>query len=178
MEDPPTSQTSGREVRRRYGRGFGGRPLPRYVIGLAIGIVAVKMFMGGGASRARALRTRILCAGHLQDAAAAASLYGGGHPGGEISLLDWLVESGHLTLAQTLCPAGDSDTSNYVLIPPSRDGTMVSRMVVAFEPKSNHGGEGGNVVFADGHAEFARGVEYDRLRAEAVARKGEHRESD
>ena len=37
------------------------------------------------------------------------------------------------------------------------------RTVIAYEPKSNHGNEGGNVAFADGHVEFIKGQRYDDL---------------
>ncbi|MCP4245426.1 MAG: hypothetical protein GY778_00100 [bacterium] len=67
-----------------------------------------------------------------------------------------LVRAGYLNRKQLTCPGGGP----FVFVPAAYeappDGQVNPRTVIAYEPLSNHGGEGGNILFADGHVEFVR----------------------
>ncbi len=121
-------------------------------------------------SRARELSKRLVCQSNLRGIGTTMLIYQDEFPGQGVAPLTLFVQSGDIAPQQLICPSSGLTTSNYVVLPlpPNADGTVVW----AYEPASNHGGEGGNVVFADGHASFFRNEEYDRLIAEALAREG------
>lgn len=119
--------------------------------------------------RAIELDRRLVCGSNLKHIATSWSIYGESYPDGAPPILDWLVAEGHISRDATICAVARPPESNYVFVP-LEGGAMDNRTVVAYEPKSNHLGIGGTVVFADGHAKLVTGEEYDRLVAEASAR--------
>ncbi len=106
--------------------------------------------------RERANRFR--CQANLKAIGIAARIYRLDYAGAEEPTIDWLVNAGHLTQDQVICPSSGLARSSYVLQLPAADGEPF-----VYEPKSSHGGVGGNVVFGDGHVAFLRGEEYDRV---------------
>lgn len=119
-----------------------------------------------GAIPARELQRRLVCAANVKGIGISAKIYADRWDG-TTPIIDWLVKTGQIDPKSAKCPCADSP--NYVLLFPTppigaeNDNTPVDNMVLAYEPKSNHGGEGGNVVFGDGHASFVRVPEYDEL---------------
>ena len=81
------------------------------------------------------------------------------------------VDRGILRLDQTVCPACGKP---YIFVPPlpsasTKPGiTLNPRVVVAYEPLSNHHEEGATILFADGHADFVTAREYRKLIPEAA----------
>ncbi|MCH7703403.1 MAG: hypothetical protein IID37_17140 [Planctomycetes bacterium] len=67
-------------------------------------------------------------------------------------------------LEQARCPSGGG---SYVFHIPfasrSESRNVDPSMVLAYEALSNHGGAGGNTLFADGHSEFVQGDRYLQL---------------
>ena len=59
-----------------------------------------------------------------------------------------------------ICPSSGLQHSNYMIVRPTPP--IDNRTVVVYEPKSNHG-DGGNFLFADGHASFINGKQYDLM---------------
>ncbi len=106
------------------------------------------------------LGRRIDCQSTMKRIATAAKVYGLPDGPDEAALVRF-GESAGIPLDELYCQS--SGKCNYIIVPrPPAGGQFDNRTVVMYEPKSNHG-DGGNVVFADGHTTFARGAEYDRI---------------
>lgn len=121
-------------------------------------------------SRARELSKRLVCAANLKGIGTTVILYANEEPSsfGPPSL-NLLVNQGDITREQLICPANEAGTANYVYIPQTVkfDDPQADHTVLAYEPKSNHEDEGGNILFADGHVTFVKVPEYDHLVAGA-----------
>lgn len=115
------------------------------------------------------LDRRLICVSNLKGIATASKIYANDVGLAPTAPIDTLVAQGYVSSERTICPSSGLSTSNYALAPVSPTGPVDNRTIVAFEPKSNHG-DGGNVVYADGHTAFATGDEYNRLVANAKAR--------
>lgn len=113
-------------------------------------------------SRARELSKRLVCASNLKAITTATELYLSDADMTSIPL-QLLIDEGYLEPRTTTCPAVRDIGSNYVILELAADPAADPRAVIAYEPKSNHGDEGGNVVFADGHVEFIKGQRFDDL---------------
>ena len=124
------------------------------VVALVAIIVGLQMSLPPIRERAN----RLNCRANLQAISTAAKIYRLDHVGAGELTIDWLVNSGHLTPDRVVCPSSGLGRSSYVIRLPAADGEPF-----VYEPKSNHGGEGGNTVFGDGHVEFLRGEQYDRV---------------
>ena len=108
----------------------------------------------------REMSRRLTCQRNMQSLGAALRLYARESPGRAAGDLDGLLQRGLVEEEHLLCPTSGLTTSNYVLV--VSDGVAPGPpTVIMYEPKSNHGGVGGNVLFADGHATFLRGAAYD-----------------
>lgn len=110
-----------------------------------------------------AQQRRLVCATLLKGLATTAKIYTQEMGSPPVSSIESMVSRGWIDPKSTVCPDHRGVTSNYVIVLPAIvGGGMDSRTIIAYEPKSNHG-DGGNIVFADGHSSYVRGVDYDRL---------------
>jgi len=138
----------------------------RLKLGVILVVVGVVVWVGGhGALRGWENQRRLVCASLLKNLAATAKLYAAAtESAAPQPVVDVLIAQGLIDREKTFCPGNYGAGSNYVVIfPRPAAGETGDRIVIAFEPVSNHGGEGGHVVFADGHARFVLQPDYDRL---------------
>ncbi len=141
------------------------RTRPSRLKGLVIcSIAAAVLYVGWhGAVLGWEQQRRLTCAAVLQRFAAAARAYAQEvSPPTASSLTQNMIERKRIEPKSAACPSHPGVMSNYVLVAPNVNATD-GRTIVAYEPKSNHGGDGGNIVFADGHSSFVLGEDYDRL---------------
>lgn len=67
-------------------------------------------------------------------------------------------------LEQARCPSGGGSYVFHIpFVSRSESRNIDPSMVLAYEPLSNHGGTGGNILFHDGHSEFVRRDRYLQL---------------
>ena len=99
---------------------------------------------------------RLACAKHLRQLCSVSVTDSESSP-------DDPVEDLEAFLAQARCPSGGGRYIFPIIVPGSEVGNIDPSMVLAYEPLSNHGRTGGNVLFADGHSEFVRRDRYLQL---------------
>lgn len=164
----PTSEPESMAGRSSY------RPFSPLRLGLITAIVAVGLgtlvivLLVPTLRRTRELNRRLICGSQLKGIVTAFKIYANDNDSefASTGAIESLIGRGDLSREQTVCPGSGLSTSNYLIVPLSWAEPADNRTVVAYEPKSNHG-DGGNFLYADGHAAFAKGDEYDRLVAEA-----------
>ena len=132
---------------------------------------AAAWIVAWASGRAIELRSRLTCASNIKNLGTALKIYGSADRGSMDASVDWAITNGLIDAGSTICPASGLSKSNYVWVRPLDRASIESNAVIMYEPKSNHGGEGGSVLFADGHAEFVLGADYDRL-IESVHKTG------
>lgn len=128
-------------------------------------LVTVAVFYVGwhAAVRGWEQQRRLTCAAVLQRLVVAAKPHADELaliPGS--SMVDTMIARKWTEPKNAACPSHPQTPSNHVLLIENFTATD-PRTVVAYEPKTNHADEGGNIVFADGHSSFLQGEDYDRL---------------
>jgi prepilin-type processing-associated H-X9-DG protein len=137
----------------------GSRPpsrLKAFVILLAVAVVA---YVGWhGAVRGWELQRRLVCAQNVAGVAASMKIYYGNEWDGRSPFIQWMRGAYPRSDVFLKCPS----SGPYVTLEFPNGWPSEGSAIIAYEPKSNHG-DGGNIVFADGHSSFVRGEDYDRL---------------
>lgn len=147
-------------------RRYGGRGMA--IAGLTCGCVSPVMMLLlvsillPSLSRARELSKRLVCASNMKGIGTTLMIYANDHPGQGVPTLDYLVAQGEITAKQLICPSSGVNTTNYVVVT-NTEGVVDNRTPFMYEPLSNHGDEGSNILFADGHVTFVRVPEYEDL---------------
>jgi prepilin-type processing-associated H-X9-DG protein len=115
---------------------------------------------------------RVKCASNLKQLALGMLLYGQRHGGQLPPDLPTLYLAEDLTAEQFVCPVSGDEIANgmktpavagklsdkphcsYIYVGAGQTISAPSHTVLAYEPASNHSGDGANVLFGDGHVEF------------------------
>ncbi len=121
-------------------------------------------------TRARELSKRLVCGANLKSLGTSFKIYASASLGTTPSF-ETLVEAGEITEKQLWCPSSGAVLGDlracYEVIPDAVVLRGRGDAVLAYDKPENHGGEGANVLFTDGHVEFIRGLEeVDRRIAE------------
>ncbi len=135
-------------------------------IGLAVIALGVHLLLPKLPSKGE-ISPQLVCAASMRGIVRSMTLYASEHgslPGDPFRAL---LDSGEVTTKLYICPSSgktvrDIEKDLYAcFVPVAHDvpwwveDTPASQAIVLYE-RDNHGGQGGNVVYADGHVEFIR----------------------
>ncbi len=137
---------------------YGGQGMA--IAGIVLGALSMLMFPAiilPAMSRARELSKRLVCASNLKGISTACQIYANDYDVWPDNL-QVLVDQGDLTTRTLQCPSAAGSGPAYIYLPQAEE-SMDPRDVVAYEPPENHGEEGCNVLFGDGHVEFIKPYE-------------------
>jgi prepilin-type processing-associated H-X9-DG protein len=124
-------------------------------------------------SRGRETANRVRCANNLNQIGQAIQLYANGNKGKYPPDLGTLVKSGAVPIDLLVCPAGDAaipvairtatkeeqavwanESSSYVYVAAALDLNAAPDAAVLYEKEGNHGEDGMNFLYGDGHVEW------------------------
>lgn len=114
-------------------------------------------------ARERELSKRAVCAANLAGVARASLVYAEERKGKLPPDLETLVNSGAITWKMLICPSSNDQpeegVSSYEYIGGGLRNVDDPRLVIAYEKPGNHGNEGMNVAYLDGHVQFRMDVD-------------------
>ncbi len=158
------------------------------IAGTSLGIIAEFLILGtlllpsGGHPRETA--NRIMCASNLKQIGLAMQLYANENKGLYPPRLEDLLLTQDMTAELFTCPT-TNDTpapgttpqqqaanlskgghSSFIYLGNGKNSNTNAKVVLAYEPLSNHNNQGMNVLFADGYVEFLVGPMAKEVQAE------------
>ena len=168
----------------------GRTPLYLALAFAAVGVFALTMnLMDSG--RPRPVANRVKCASNLRQIGQAILLYSNDNSGQYPPDLGTLLLTEEITSEVFTCPSSNDTraigaTTQTVVNEMAKPGhlsyiylgkglnakTISPNTVVAYEPLSNHDGDGSNVLFADGHVEFLQSNQIRILEAKLRSSTG------
>jgi Domain of unknown function (DUF4190) len=129
------------------------------IAGLVVGAVSLAMGVAvtlPALARARELSKRVVCEHNMKGVAVVLLVYASNNNGALPDDVTEALKASGLSPKALQCPSGQQ--SNYRYIPGWSRKDRADEPIL-YEPLTNHGDEGGIIVYLDGHAEF---VDKDR----------------
>lgn len=139
--------------------------------GPSVGLIVLLAIIVVGvlSARSRAMSQRLICGSQLKGFGTACKLYAAGSDADPAEVVAGLIRSGAVTEAQTRCSVSGKPYRLNLAGMQSAETDPSPQTIVAWEDPANHGGQGGNVLYADGHATFAPAQDLEReLRAQRL----------
>ncbi|HPF38493.1 MAG TPA: hypothetical protein P5081_14395 [Phycisphaerae bacterium] len=132
-------------------------------IGVATPFVAISLFAPLLTSSNCCLPLKTVCAGNLRGIGQAMYIYAMDEPDGMFpDDLQKVVDANNASHKQFICPEAPAGRRCYFYAP----GASLKSdpdVVLMYEDPRNHNGEGGNVLFQDGHVVFIKFPEYQEI---------------
>jgi prepilin-type processing-associated H-X9-DG protein len=126
-------------------------------------------------NRAREQANRIKCASNMRQIGQAIQIYANENKGQMPPDLDTLVANADVTSEIFVCPASQDERAptggklttghlSYVYVyTPGTQWQVNTDRVVLYEPMTNHGKEGTNILYADGHVDWIPRTQAERM---------------
>ncbi len=164
---------------RRSGRGMAiaGTVLGGINVLGSVGYLAlVVSIMIPSLSRAREMANRVKCASNMRQIGQAMLLYANQNKGAYPPDLTTLAKAdGTLSTNMFVCPSGNDTPApdwahlasgghlSYIYVGNGMNTAAVPNAVLLYENPAEHGGDGMNVLFGDGHVEYENGGQTKRI---------------
>lgn len=158
-----------------------------WTIGIGLGLLLLIMIILPQLGTAKEGPNRVKCASNMQQLAQSVALYRNDYHVWPQTLGDILI-GGDLNPDFFTCPSSSAEQArgltiqeaaqtltdpkhgSYIYYPPPPDaGDLDPKIVLMVERPENHKGDGMNVLFADGHVEWFRQPDFQRVLAELQA---------
>jgi len=171
------------------GRGFAIAGLVLGVLNLLFIPVLMISILLPSLNRARETANRVKCASNMRQIGQALLLYANENRGDYPPDLETLLLTQDIGADVFCCPSSNDEIApgatvedqatnlsagghlSYVYLG-SEDGSSTSaEQIVLYEPITNHGGDGGNALFGDGHVEFLNKQMLQKTLADTEAEK-------
>jgi prepilin-type processing-associated H-X9-DG protein len=153
---------TGREPNRYGGRGMA-------IAGIVVSGAAMVIYpmliaiLLPSLSRARELSKRTVCAANMRGIGQAMYIYAQSEPNYAFpDDINKVVAAGFTTPIQFQCPSAPPGRQCYFYVS-GQTTNSAPNSVVLFEDPNNHQGEGGNVMYQDGHVTFVKGAQYQAI---------------
>jgi prepilin-type processing-associated H-X9-DG protein len=164
-----------------------GKWLLRIFIGGALAVGAISILLPN-LCKGRETSNRAKCASNLHQIGLAISMYTSDHNGVYPDSFATIMREEQITSAVFVCPSSNDEAASgdtqadvianmttphhcsYVYLGNGlTTATTKDEMVICYEPPENHGGDGMNMLFGDGHAEWIQIARAKTLIAKAQA---------
>ncbi|MBN1511578.1 MAG: hypothetical protein JXB13_06150 [Phycisphaerae bacterium] len=132
---------------------------------ILVGLATVGILLA--VSRTRELSRRLVCGANMRGISACMKIYGSEHESFRADPFHALLEAGCITAEQLVCPSSGKTVQDVEKDPyacyvpvvydmPGAESWNISSATILLYERDNHAGQGGNVLYADGHVEFVR----------------------
>lgn len=139
---------------------------PLLIVLLVVGVLVIGLLVSillPSLSRARELSKRTVCAANLRGIGQAMYIYAQSEPDGAFpDDIQKVLSSGFTTPKQFVCPSSLGGIQSYYYVP-GQTTNSAPNGVLLFEDPANHNGEGGNVLYQDGHVQFIKGQQFQSI---------------
>jgi prepilin-type processing-associated H-X9-DG protein len=116
-------------------------------------------------SRARELSKRTVCAANMRGIGQALLIYAQDDGMFPEKGADWqarLVNAGIVMPTQFLCPSDTRVSGSLFYYVPGYGDDSDPAQIILYEDPTIHGGEGGNILYQDGHVAFVKSPQYEK----------------
>lgn len=139
------------------------------VVLAAIMLVCIILFLPSRTTNC-SLSPKTTCSRNLRSIGQGLYAYSSNHGSGADLSAGWekrLIKSDEITAKMLICPMAGTGKASYYFLPAHPGGAEETR-IVGYEDPSNHNGEGGNILYLDGHVEWVPAPRYRAIHTSLI----------